>query len=332
MLNNRVQVLEQKRMDWCRTNVARTGCRILCIDCANMAWRHVPAHLTTAVRDYHRLPPLRRHLVASWPLTFLPGYVALSEAGEVFATDWKTHTVHVVTLNGTFVRQWGSRGNAAGQFEQPIGIAVTRAGEVVVCDLGNSRVQVFRTDGTFVRMWGSKGSGDGQFDWPRGVAVTPNGEVLVTDQKNCRVQVFRLSDGTFLRVFGALGTAGGQLRDPSGICMAPNGSEVVIADSGNRRVQVFRTDGTFVRIWASYTSRSMGYPSTVLVRGDELLVVDVPLHHLQLFGRTGTLLRLWDTFDSKNKYMDTFRSPSGLLLTQRGQVIITDDKRMQMFE
>ena len=60
---------------------------------------------------------------------------------EVLVTDIRNSRVQVFGLDGSFVRQWGTRGDGAGQFTLPYGIAVSEGEVFVSCD---HRVQVFR--------------------------------------------------------------------------------------------------------------------------------------------------------------------------------------------
>ena len=50
---------------------------------------------------------------------------------------------------GKWLKNWGSRGTAQGQFNIVHGIAIDAQGNVYVGDEGNKRVQVFDTEGTF---------------------------------------------------------------------------------------------------------------------------------------------------------------------------------------
>ena len=60
---------------------------------------------------------------------------------EVIVIDYGNHRVQVFGLNGSFVRQWGGRGDGAGQFLYLSRIAVSE-GEVFVTS--SHRVQVFK--------------------------------------------------------------------------------------------------------------------------------------------------------------------------------------------
>jgi len=49
--------------------------------------------------------------------------------------------------SGRYLDQWGSSGDAEGQFNRPSGIAVDPDGNIYVCDWGNERVQVLSPSG-----------------------------------------------------------------------------------------------------------------------------------------------------------------------------------------
>lgn len=146
------------------------------------------------VADSGKMKVFRRDgtLVESWPL---PGIQSLglcsSRSGEViFVADSRNHHVHVFSVDGTFLRKFGSEGTGHGQFNNPCSVATTASGKVLVVDQTNNRVHVFSEDGTFHRMWGCEGIGPGTFSHPRSVAVGRGGEIVVIDQDNHRVQVF----------------------------------------------------------------------------------------------------------------------------------------------
>ena len=101
--------------------------------------------------------------------------------------DSDNHRLVVFGLDGSFVRQWGTRGSGAGQLNYPCGVVVN-GDEVIVTEIVNHRVQVFGLDGSFVRQWGGEGGGAGQFIYSSGIAVS-EGEVFVTSRH--RIQVFK---------------------------------------------------------------------------------------------------------------------------------------------
>ena len=116
-----------------------------------------------------------------------PSAVAVS-GEEVVVCDAGNHCIQVFGLNGSYLRQWGTKGGGEGQFDKPSAVAVS-SGEVLVCDAGNHRIQVFGLDGSFVRQWGTEGNGEGQFSYPASVGLSGR-EVLVCDHDNHRIQVY----------------------------------------------------------------------------------------------------------------------------------------------
>ena len=177
--------------------------------------------------------------------------VAVSAWGSVYVADTSNNQVQVFNCEGQFIKDWGSRGNANGQFDAPAGIAVDVSRRVYVADTANNRVQVFRgidvdesgrryVSGEFLSKWGSKGSGDGEFSNPHAIAVDGSGKVYVADTGNNRVQVFS-SDGVYLGQWGSFGDGDGQFSNPQGIAADYSGN-VYVADTGNDRVQVFSVE------------------------------------------------------------------------------------------
>ncbi|MBI2953793.1 MAG: TIGR03663 family protein [Chloroflexi bacterium] len=150
----------------------------------------------------------------------------------------------------TGVETWGSKGAAAGQFQEPKGLAVGPDGSVYVLDTGNNRVQKLDAQGKFVLAWGEKGQGDGDFAEPWGIAVDEEGVVYVADTWNHRIQRFDANGsfigkwGQFANVADAVAAPGG-FFGPRGIAVGADGF-VYVTDTGNHRVQKFDRNGSFV--------------------------------------------------------------------------------------
>jgi DNA-binding beta-propeller fold protein YncE len=211
-----------------------------------------------------------------------PRRLTISPDGTtVFVSDDELHAVLQYRMDGTLVRQIGSKGQAAGQFSFPRGLAVSKAGELFVADRDNHRVQVFRvSDGAFLRqIGGAKGSGNGQFNWPLDLALNPDEtELLVVDYGNDRIQVCRARDGQYLRGWGSYGSADGQFNSPQSVVVTGSG-EVVVADYNNHRVCVFDLDGTYRLSIGSQGSGpgQFEYPSVLAYstpRGELMVIQD----------------------------------------------------------
>jgi DNA-binding beta-propeller fold protein YncE len=167
-----------------------------------------------------------------------PADVAFDKDGNIFVADGLVNArVIKFTKDGVFVKSWGEKGTAPGQFNTPHGIQVDAAGNVYVSDRGNSRIQVFDNDGNFKRA--ITGVGD-----PEAICITPGAHPYLfasnTNPYNDLDhggEITKLElDGT---VVGKFGHAGKQLKEfgtATGIdCRG--GNTLYVAEAGNWRVQ-----------------------------------------------------------------------------------------------
>lgn len=171
----------------------------------------------------------------------LPTDVAVLPDGSFYVSDgYKNTRVVKFTADGQYEFEWGTKGDAPGQFNLPHGIAVDAHDRVYVCDRTNSRIQVFDARGRFIDQW--KGP---QIGRPYGVGVAPNGHVFIIDggepslkQSECGKAVELDADGRVLDTFGAFGREPGQFQLGHDITVAPDGS-VYVAEGTGQRVQKF---------------------------------------------------------------------------------------------
>jgi DNA-binding beta-propeller fold protein YncE len=168
--------------------------------------------------------------------------VGLAISGSrLFVADSQQHAIVVFDLAGNFLRTFGKRGAAGGEFNFPTHIWADEKGRIYVTDSLNSRIQIFDADGNFVRVFGTAGDGSGHFSRPKGVAVDRFGHLYIADALHDNVQIFD-DNGRFLLEVGASGKGQGEFWLPAGLAVSRN-DEVFIADSYNHRVQVLQYIG-----------------------------------------------------------------------------------------
>jgi DNA-binding beta-propeller fold protein YncE len=160
---------------------------------------------------------------------------------RLWVTDSQRHCVIAFDLAGRYLREFGKRGTAAGEFNFPTHIAADAQGNLYVTDSMNSRVQVFDSDGRFQSEFGRAGDVPGCFSRPKGVAVDSFGHVYVLDANFDNFQIFD-RQGTTLLAVGEAGDGPGQFWLPNGLAISRQ-NEIFVADSYNRRVQIFKYVG-----------------------------------------------------------------------------------------
>jgi hypothetical protein len=197
----------------------------------------------------------------SWPMTsrpMKPGEAGSKKVGPIThaGSAWGVLGLVVTApeaLEGRpaprFVRAWGKKGTANGEFRVPIGIAIDKDDRVFVSDLRNNRVQQFDADGKFVAAFTVSGQ-------PGGIAVDGGGTIYVSLFDKDRIGAYS-REGKPLREWGETGRGAGQFKSPAGLAVGPEGS-VYLGDDVNRRIQKFSAEGCASFTWVTFTLRGGG--------------------------------------------------------------------------
>ncbi len=72
-----------------------------------------------------------------------PNGVAVDEEGYIIVADSRNDRIQVFSPTGVFLKKFGIKGAAPGEFDRPCGVCISPDGQVIVVDFGNNRVQVF---------------------------------------------------------------------------------------------------------------------------------------------------------------------------------------------
>ncbi len=89
-----------------------------------------------------------------------PTGVAIAPNGDIFVTDGHSPNAHnngrvlKFSRDGTFIKSWGKKGSAPGDFDEPHDIFLGGSqNRIYVADRRNQRIQVFDQDGNFIVAW-----------------------------------------------------------------------------------------------------------------------------------------------------------------------------------
>lgn len=131
------------------------------------------------------------------PGSFLfPTYLTVDPQGNLFVADTLNSRVQKFDSDGKFLKAFGKRGTAFGQFDKPKGVGVDSLGNLYVVDSGWSNVQIFNAKGDVLMFFGGRGTIPGFMQNPSVLTIDKNNRIYVGDILNHRVAVYQLVNTT----------------------------------------------------------------------------------------------------------------------------------------
>ena len=114
-----------------------------------------------------------------------PSDVLVAQNGDIFVADGhrgnSNDRIVKFSKDGRFLKTWGRKGSAPGEFDLPHSLAMDSQGRLFVADLWNHRIQIFDQDGRFLAAWT-------QFGQPGGLFIDGNDVLYVADSLSRRQQ------------------------------------------------------------------------------------------------------------------------------------------------
>jgi sugar lactone lactonase YvrE len=112
-----------------------------------------------------------------------PSDVIVAANGDIFVADGhggdSNARIVKFSRNGRFIKAWGKKGSAPGEFDVPHSLALDSQGRLFVADLMNDRIQIFDQDGRYLDEWK-------QFGMPGGLFIDRNDVLYVADSLSNR--------------------------------------------------------------------------------------------------------------------------------------------------
>ena len=116
------------------------------------------------------------------PDTFnAPSAVVIAPNGDIFVADGHgddaNNRIVKFSKEGRFIKTWGKKGSAPGEFYRFHALALDSEGRLLVADRGNGRIQIFDQDGNFLEEWK-------QFGGPGAIFIDGKDTIYVTDAQS----------------------------------------------------------------------------------------------------------------------------------------------------
>jgi streptogramin lyase len=110
-----------------------------------------------------------------------PSAVVVASNGDIFIADGhggdSNARIVKFSKDGRFIKAWGKKGSAPGEFDSPHAIAIDSKGRLFVGDRNNNRIQIFDQNGKFLEEWK-------QFGRPSGIFIDAKDNIYVSDSQS----------------------------------------------------------------------------------------------------------------------------------------------------
>jgi DNA-binding beta-propeller fold protein YncE len=158
----------------------------------------------------------------------MPSDVLVAPNGDIFVADGhggeSNNRIVKFDKNGKYIKEWGSKGSAPGQFDTPHALAMDSRGRLFIGNRNNNRIDIFDQEGKFLESWP-------QFSRPSGIYIDKNDVIYVADSESESVSRNHNGWKRGMRVGSAKdGSVTAFIPDPDNVTMGSSAAEGVAVD------------------------------------------------------------------------------------------------------
>jgi DNA-binding beta-propeller fold protein YncE len=253
-----------------------------------------------------------------------PSDVEVGKDHRIYVLDGVNNQVKVFDEKGPFLFSFGSRGQAKGQFESPLGLSIDSTGRVFVADTGNRRVQLFSAEGKAQSEFSITLKDAQHLCDPVDLALDEKrNRIYVVDNENHKVLLYSLDTFSFLESWGKEGDGRQEFRYPFFIAAGKDGT-VLIVDVLNTRVQAWDPKGRAVSTigeWGVDVSQFYRPKGVCVDKDNRVFASDSYLGAIQVFNRYGSFLSVLG--DESGKIIK-WKTPVGMAIDDRQRLYVVD--------
>jgi sugar lactone lactonase YvrE len=144
---------------------------------------------------------------------YQPNAVLVAPNGDIWVSEGHGGAnARLIKFNkdGKFIREFGKRGAARGEFDQPHALAMDSRGRLFVGDRSNNRIQILDQEGNFIEEWF-------QFSRPSGIFIDKQDNIYVADSESGSVSRTRTDWKRGIRI--------GRIKDGAVTAFIPDPTE-----------------------------------------------------------------------------------------------------------
>ncbi|OAI40054.1 hypothetical protein AYO38_06550 [bacterium SCGC AG-212-C10] len=165
---------------------------------------------------------------------FGPRDAIVDATGNIWVTDTGNSRIVIYTAAGEYVREIGTKGTGAGEFQEPVGLSQAKDGTIFVADMYNKRVVLLNANGEYQSSFEVEGWGGQEVIDKPYLEPLDDGRIAVSLPSVNQVKIFDRSG----KLTGTIAPQNDPLSNPYGLAETTDG-KLWVSEGGSSRLRLF---------------------------------------------------------------------------------------------